>query len=79
MTFLIVGILVLALSFTVYTLIHFCAEAHLGAKGSGNCAMVTIHSSTSIPSAPVRGRRTSVVIGTRALLSARETTAPRSY
>jgi len=79
MTFLIVGILMLALSFSIYTLIHFWAEAHLGADEAGNYAMVMIHSSSSIPRVPARGRKTPVVIGTRALLSARATAGSRSY
>jgi hypothetical protein len=68
MTFLIVGILVLALSFSIYTLIHFWAEAHLGPSRTRKYAMVMIRS-TSLPRQIALVRKTPVVIATREMFA----------
>jgi len=64
MTFLIVGILIMALSFCIYALIHFWAEAHMDPHRTGNYTIVMIHSA-SLPCQTAPARKTPVVIGKR--------------
>ena len=64
MTLLIVGILIPALSFSIYALIHFWAEAHVGTARARSYSVVTIHS-TSLPRQSAPERNTPVTIATR--------------
>ena len=77
MTFLIVGILVPALSFGIYALIHFWAEGHMAPGRTRNYSVVTIRS-TRLPRQNPPAHNKLVTIGTRAMLSTGESLR-RSY